>query len=82
MIWLCVECKDFSPLQPLSWRDFIYLRECLLLSKNGDRDKLALFDDCRFYLGGITTALTGVNEWVNLPSEILRRTKFYEQRDQ
>lgn len=82
MIWLCVECGDFSPLLPLSWYDFIHLREALALNKNSSRDKFALFDDCRFFLGGINSTLTGNTEWVNLPSEILRRSRFYEQREQ
>ncbi len=82
MIWLCLECRDFSPLLPLSWQDYIYLRECLIIKKEGNRDREVIADDCRYFLGSIASALTGMNEWITLPSEILRRTKFYEQRNQ
>lgn len=73
--------RDFSPLLPLSWKDYIYLRECLFSKKEHERDFNALQADVRYFLGVIASSLTGNEDWINLPSEILRRTRFYEQRN-
>jgi hypothetical protein len=50
------------------------------MKKNGNRDKDVLIDDCRYFLGAIASALTGLEDWISLPSEILRRSRFYEQK--
>lgn len=78
MINLCVEFHTVTPLEPLSWRDLIYLSE---FRKEDARSRDLLQKDIRAILFNILGSLGGggdsVDNW--MPSSLHLMAKRYEQ---
>ena len=80
MVWLCVRFRDFSPLLPLSWRDYIYLAVFDIENGKIEQQKGLVLEDCRFFLERISACLTGDAQMNFLPSKVAEMGRKWEER--
>ena len=81
MVWLCARNRDFSPLLPLSWKDFIYLEVFSLEFEKIEKDKRLVFEDVCFYLSRLSDQFTGTKGLNFLPSKVVEMGRKWEERN-
>ena len=79
MIWLCISKGDFSPLLPLSWKDFIYLQVFEKEYQKIQNEEKLVFNDIRFFMRRLSIVFTGDQGMNYLPSKIAEMSRNYER---